>query len=127
MALSLLTMLLGARAFAECKWTVQSTDKRFTEDQVLREKPQIQKSACSENGTPICVGYVYCTTADPAKPQDGAVACKAIKVADKWKCPDGQTCYDDPDVSISKLPKYPDGTVYSAPTPAAGAVREGGL
>jgi len=111
---ALALIVLGTSAGAEvCKWTVQIDHRDFKVDDVLGQPPRIEKSACKTGQAPICSGYVYCKAlptqvAENDPPLNGVgVACKSIKVGEQWQCPDAETCYKDPDVSIRELLKAP--------------------
>ncbi len=128
MVISLFSLAPGCLAFAETKWTIQAgdikikrpngTEVKLIEDEIYKQPPQLQKGACGENGAPLCVGYVLVKDGN-TPPRVGPVACKAIKKDNKWKCPTAAVCYDDEDVSISKLATLPSAspTAPTAPRP----------
>jgi hypothetical protein len=139
LALSLTCLVSSASAFAECKWTAQEPEMKFKTkrmgkdgklaeveipfklDDVYSQPPQIEKGECRADGKPTCAGYVFCMSGKAMS--IGAVACNAVKAGDKWKCPDGQTCFTDPNVMISALKEIPGPKSDSAEPPASGTVK----
>jgi hypothetical protein len=99
-------------------WTVQRTEKYFSKDPLFQDAPKIERAACKPGQAPVCTGYVYCPVPG-VRMFAFSAACKSIKVNDKWRCPDAETCVNDQDIAISEIGKIPGAVKAAAPaTPA---------
>ena len=97
---------LTSTASAVCQWTSEQRDDYFRKDPTYMDPPVIQRQACKPDLAPVCSGFAYCP--QPGIPRRStSVACKAVKVNDKYRCPSAQACYDDPDIEMFEASEIP--------------------
>ena len=126
-----LTLFLSTplNAATHCQWTVQGTDANFASEALYKQNPQIDRASCTAGENPNCIGYAYCKESEgKIPPQVIPLACAAIQVNGKYRCPDAHTCLADEDVVIAPMknaPSFSPAPSAQSTAPGARSVREG--